>query len=105
MPLFEFTTVAFSFSLFGSLEIIEYCLVFRILGGFLTLSPEMCFVVEDELGVMGYAVAALDAKSFRQKQRMSWLPAMCEKYPKPDKMEELTPAEVWTQKYLSLLLC
>lgn len=65
----------------------------RILGGFITLSPEMCFVVEDEDGVMGYIVAALDGTSFRQKQKMSWVPAMCEKYPKPQKMEELTPAE------------
>lgn len=54
----------------------------------------MCFVVEDEQGVMGYVVAALDTKSFRQKQKMSWVPAMCEKYPKPQKMDELTPAEV-----------
>ena len=60
----------------------------------MTLSPEMCFVVEDELGVMGYSVAALDAKSFKQKQKISWIPAMCEKYPKPQKIEELTPAEV-----------
>ena len=94
--LLEFAVLAANFQVSKILDCHGMnCFFFcRILGGFLTLSPEMCFVVEDEIGVMGYVVAALDSRSFRQKQTMSWLPAMCEKYPKPDKMDELTPAEV-----------
>lgn len=58
------------------------------------MSPELCFIVEDDDGIMGYAVAALDAKHLKQQQTMAWLPAMREKYAKPQQTIELTPAEV-----------
>ena len=66
----------------------------RVVGPLLTLSPELCFVVEDEEGVMGYVVAAADAKQLRQKMNVAWFPSMCEKYSKPENVAELTPAEV-----------
>ncbi|KAG5894231.1 hypothetical protein JTB14_002280 [Gonioctena quinquepunctata] len=53
----------------------------RIVGPYLTLHPEFCFVVEDEGGVVGYACAAPDYKKFRVKQEIAWIPEMCEKYP------------------------
>lgn len=69
----------------------------RLVGPFLTLTPELCLVVVDDGdhdaddvgrpmadehgGVIGYACAALDAKEFYRKQEMCWMPAMCEKYP------------------------
>lgn len=53
----------------------------RIVGPYLTLHPEFCFVVEDEVGVIGYACASPDYKKFRVKQEVSWIPEMCEKYP------------------------
>ncbi|XP_050437432.1 protein O-GlcNAcase [Adelges cooleyi] len=53
----------------------------RIVGAFLTFSPEFCFVIEDNGTVIGYALAALDAKEFYQKLQVSWLPEMCSKYP------------------------
>ncbi|KAK3590145.1 hypothetical protein CHS0354_041199 [Potamilus streckersoni] len=65
----------------------------RLIGSLVTLSPEYCFVVEDREGVCGYAVAALDTKDLQKKSEMSWIPAMCQKYPKSDKVGELTPAE------------
>jgi len=65
----------------------------KLIGGVLNLCPEYSFVAEDDEGVMGYAVAALDAKQFRQKHDIAWVPAMCEKYPLPTHGGELTPAE------------
>ncbi|XP_029644802.1 protein O-GlcNAcase isoform X1 [Octopus sinensis] len=64
----------------------------RLVGGLLTINQEYCFVVEDEKGVCSYALAALDAKMFQQRSQNAWIPAMCEKYPKPVK-DELTPAD------------
>nr|CAD7586221.1 unnamed protein product [Timema genevievae] len=56
-----------------------------LVGGFLSLSGEFCFVVEDEVGLVGYALAALDAKQFHKKLELAWLPDMCDKYPSPNK--------------------
>nr|CAD7457522.1 unnamed protein product [Timema tahoe] len=56
-----------------------------LVGGFLSLSGEFCFVVEDEVGLVGYALAALDAKQFHKKLELDWLPDMCDKYPSPNK--------------------
>jgi protein O-GlcNAcase/histone acetyltransferase len=64
--------------------------MFRLVGGFLSLTPEFCFVVEDDVGVVGYALAALDAKQFHRKLEISWLPEMCHKYPQPEKRTEGT---------------
>nr|CAD7570920.1 unnamed protein product [Timema californicum] len=57
----------------------------KLVGGFLSLSGEFCFVVEDEVGLVGYALAALDAKQFHKKLELDWLPDMCDKYPSPNK--------------------
>ncbi|XP_050505146.1 protein O-GlcNAcase isoform X2 [Diabrotica virgifera virgifera] len=53
----------------------------KIVGPYLTLHPEFCFVMEDDAGVVGYACAAPDYKKFRVKQDLAWIPEMCEKYP------------------------
>lgn len=52
-----------------------------MVGGFLTLSPELCMVVEDESGVVGYALTALNVKTYNQKLAVSWIPEMQLKYP------------------------
>lgn len=57
----------------------------KLVGGFLSLTPEFCFAVEDDIGLVGYALAALDAKQFHKKLELSWLPEMCHKYPQPEK--------------------
>lgn len=54
----------------------------------MTFSPESCFVIEDNGTVIGYALAALNAKEFYQKLQVSWLPEMCSKYPLPDNSNE-----------------
>jgi protein O-GlcNAcase/histone acetyltransferase len=56
-----------------------------LVGGFLNLTPEFCLVVEDDVGLVGYAFAALDAKQFHKKLELGWLPEMCRKYPQPEK--------------------
>ncbi|XP_053984265.1 protein O-GlcNAcase isoform X2 [Hylaeus volcanicus] len=61
----------------------------RLLGGFLTLSPEMCMVVEDESGIVGYALAALDVKAFNTKMAVSVIPELRMKYPLNDNMNDL----------------
>lgn len=55
--------------------------IFRFLGGFLTLSPEFCMVVEDESEIVGYALTALNIKDFNEKLAVSWIPEMQLKYP------------------------
>ncbi|XP_030306582.1 protein O-GlcNAcase-like [Calypte anna] len=54
----------------------------RLLGSFLSLSPEYTFVLEDEHGLCGYAAGALCAEGFLQQQDSSWLPAIRHKYPR-----------------------
>ncbi|NWQ83116.1 OGA GlcNAcase, partial [Columbina picui] len=53
----------------------------RLLGSFLSLSPEYTFVLEDEGGLCGYAAGALCAERFLQQRDSSWLPATRHKYP------------------------
>ncbi|NWS63331.1 OGA GlcNAcase, partial [Chunga burmeisteri] len=54
----------------------------RLLGSFLSLSPEYTFVLEDEDGLCGYAAGALSAEGFLQQRDSSWLPATRHKYPR-----------------------
>jgi len=57
----------------------------KMVGAFLTLSPQYCFVIENTEGaVCGYVVAALDARIFSKQVEEAWIPAMCMKYPKPE---------------------
>ncbi|XP_065519594.1 protein O-GlcNAcase-like isoform X5 [Lathamus discolor] len=53
----------------------------RLLGSFLSLSPEYTFVLEDEAGPCGYAAGVLCAEGFLQQRDSGWLPAMRHKYP------------------------
>ncbi|XP_042738881.1 protein O-GlcNAcase-like isoform X4 [Lagopus leucura] len=54
----------------------------RMLGSFLSLSPEYTFVLEDEGGPCGYAAGALCAERFLRERDSSWLPAMQHRYPR-----------------------
>lgn len=65
---------------------------FRLVGAYLALCPELCFVVEDNGTVIGYALAALNAKEFYQKLQVSWLPEMCSKYSLVDNSSEEIPS-------------
>ncbi|XP_010868594.1 protein O-GlcNAcase [Esox lucius] len=65
----------------------------RFVGGFLNLSPDYGFVLEDEEGICGYALGTVDVKPFVKKCKMSWIPSMQEKYNKPDCQKDLSEAE------------
>ncbi|NXF88714.1 OGA GlcNAcase, partial [Eubucco bourcierii] len=66
----------------GELQLSSAALADRLLGSFLSLSPEYTFVLEDEDGPCGYAVGALCAEGFLQQRDSSWLPALRHKYPR-----------------------
>jgi len=53
----------------------------RYFGAFVTLSPELCFVVEDDNSVVGFAAAAANAKELLRRIRVAWIPEMQAKYP------------------------
>ena len=55
--------------------------LFRYFGAFVTLSPELCFVVEDDNAVVGFAAAAANAKELLRRIRVAWIPEMQAKYP------------------------
>lgn len=47
-------------------------------------------VVEDENGVVGYAVATLNVKSYNQKMTVSWIPELRMKYPLDSSISKLS---------------
>lgn len=49
-------------------------------GAYGVLSPELCFVVEDDQTIVGYAIVAADAKEFYRRVRVAWLPELQTKY-------------------------
>ena len=55
------------------------------------MSPEYCFIVEDEIGICGYGLAALDAQQFNKKLEISWTPELSRKYPAP--LEKLSAGQ------------
>jgi ribosomal protein S18 acetylase RimI-like enzyme len=55
--------------------------------------PSLTFVAEDELGVAGYIVGALDSKAFEKQLETDWWPALRDRYPAPP--SELPPDQ-WT---------
>ncbi len=55
--------------------------------------PSLAFVAEDDVGVGGYIVAALDSRAFEHRLETDWWPALRQRYPAPP--AELQPDE-WT---------
>lgn len=54
-----------------------------MVGAYLTLVPEFCFVCESSSdgSIVGFAVTAPDAKAFHSRYNVAWLPEMRLKYP------------------------
>lgn len=50
---------------------------------YVTLSPEISFVVEDSDGVAGYIVGAYDTAAFENRLESEWWPALRARYPEP----------------------
>jgi ribosomal protein S18 acetylase RimI-like enzyme len=55
--------------------------------------PSLAFVAEDEAGVGGYIVGALDSRAFEARLEADWWPALRHRYPAPP--SELPPDQ-WT---------
>jgi hypothetical protein len=55
--------------------------------------PSLAFVAEDESGVGGYILGALDSRDFEKRLAADWWPALRARYPAPP--SEL-PADQWT---------
>eukprot|EP00118_Oscarella_pearsei_P019157 m.201931 g.201931 ORF g.201931 m.201931 type:complete len:200 (+) comp39601_c1_seq2:1842-2441(+) len=65
----------------------------RYVGPYINLSAEFAFVVEDDEGVCGYVLGALDSKTFFVDYKAKWLPKILAKYPQSEKTESLTAPE------------
>ncbi|XP_074095646.1 O-GlcNAcase isoform X1 [Cotesia typhae] len=61
----------------------------RLVGGFLTISPEFCMMVEDDSGLVGYALTALNIKTYYKKMAVAWIPELKAKYPLEDITNDL----------------
>ncbi|XP_038065736.1 protein O-GlcNAcase-like isoform X2 [Patiria miniata] len=65
----------------------------RLAGTFLTFSREYCFVLCDRDDIVGYALAAFNAKNFNKQVQVAWLEEMKRKYPKPSETKKPTQAQ------------
>jgi ribosomal protein S18 acetylase RimI-like enzyme len=52
-------------------------------GPYLKLEPQLAFVLEDQQGVCGYALGALDSKPFYDAYLNQWLPEIRQRHPEP----------------------
>jgi ribosomal protein S18 acetylase RimI-like enzyme len=55
--------------------------------------PSLAFVAEDDLGVGGYIVGALDSRAFEKRLEADWWPALRGRYPAPPSQ---LPPDQWT---------
>lgn len=52
-------------------------------GPYLAYEPELSLILEDDEGVCGYALAALDSRKFFDRYEKEWRPNLCKKFPEP----------------------
>ncbi len=63
-------------------------------GPYLRFEPGLAFVLEDEQGVCGYVIGALDSRAFADALEREWWPALRRQYPPPQSAPaERTPDE------------
>jgi GNAT superfamily N-acetyltransferase len=55
--------------------------------------PSLAFVVEDQIGVGGYCLGALDSRAFEQRAEEEWWPSLRRRYAEPD----IADRERWTR--------
>ena len=55
-------------------------------GPYINLEPESAFLLEDEMGVCGYIIGALDTLSFFNKIKSDWLPELQKQYSDPTEL-------------------
>ena len=52
-------------------------------GPYLAFEPELSLIAEDEEGICGYALAALDSRLFYGRYEREWRPGLCTRHPEP----------------------
>ena len=52
-------------------------------GPYLKFEPELSLILADEKGVCGYALGALDSRSFFSRYESEWRPDLCARFPAP----------------------
>jgi ribosomal protein S18 acetylase RimI-like enzyme len=52
-------------------------------GPYLRFEPELALMLEDDQGVCGYALAALDSRTFYERYEKEWRPGLCSRFPAP----------------------
>lgn len=52
-------------------------------GPYLAFEPQSSLILEDADGVCGYALAALDSRTFYARYESEWRPALCRQFPDP----------------------
>lgn len=52
-------------------------------GPYLAFEPELSLVLEDDHGICGYALAALDSRRFYARYEAEWRPGLCDRFPEP----------------------
>jgi ribosomal protein S18 acetylase RimI-like enzyme len=53
-------------------------------GPYLAFEPELAVVLQDDEGVCGYALGALDSRAFYARYEREWRPALCAQFPLPE---------------------
>jgi protein O-GlcNAcase/histone acetyltransferase len=52
-------------------------------GPYLAFEPELSLILEDDAGICGYALAALDSRAFYARYEREWRPKLCAQFPAP----------------------
>ncbi len=52
-------------------------------GPYLKFEPGLALVLEDDEGVAGYALGAMDSRRFYQRYEQEWRPTLCRDFPAP----------------------
>ncbi|MCI0335748.1 MAG: GNAT family N-acetyltransferase [Planctomycetes bacterium] len=52
-------------------------------GPYLRFEPGLALVLEDDEGICGYALGALDSRSYYERYEREWRPGLCAQFPAP----------------------
>jgi len=52
-------------------------------GPYLAFEPRLALILEDEQGICGYALGALDSRAFYARYESEWRPDLCRRFPEP----------------------
>ncbi len=52
-------------------------------GPYLAFEPGLALILEDDQGVCGYALGALDSRGFYRRYELEWRPDLCARFPAP----------------------